>query len=53
MFNSNPRVTLYHSTTKEENNAVKIMSEFRNMQNPTLHYILCKINECNILKHEA
>lgn len=52
MNSSNPRATTFVSTTKDENNAVKIINEFRSMENPTVHYILCKYIECGIIKNE-
>lgn len=48
----NPRATTYVSTTKDEENAAKIVNEIRQMESPTLHWVLCKFLECPILKDE-
>lgn len=51
-MNVNTRMTNFVSTTKDENNALKITAEFRNMENPSLHWVVCKYVECNIIRSE-
>lgn len=49
-INSNPRITNYVSTTKDENNAVRIISELKQQETLTVHGVLCKFMECSIIK---
>ena len=49
---NNPRMTNYISTTKDENNALKIIADFKQQETLTVHGVLCKCMECNIIKDE-
>jgi hypothetical protein len=52
MNNSNPRITTFVSTTKDENNALKIIADFRANSTATLHWVLCKYIDCPIVRDE-
>lgn len=51
-MNSNPRITTYVSSTKDENSARKIVADFRANESATLHWVLCKYIECPIVRDE-
>ncbi len=48
----NARLTNFISSTKDENNALKIIADFKINENATLHWVLCKFIECNIIREE-